>query len=78
MAADRTSLSAELRFLLEDKEVHTDVQDALARAGFNTLPKFALLEDTRDAVRKILKEEFSLDPSTDPANRLKQITVIDC
>ena len=63
MAADREALSSDLRFLLEEKEVPEDVQDALATRGYTNMGRSALLDDTRSGVRTTLSTDFGLDPA---------------
>lgn len=73
----REAMAPDLRFLLEEKEVPEVVMDKLAAAGFTTLARFAVIEDTRAGLRKALADEFGLDPATNPANRIGQVTVLD-
>ncbi|CAK0883391.1 unnamed protein product [Prorocentrum cordatum] len=81
MAEPRGQLAADLRFLLEEKEVPDAVQDAMARQGYNTLNRFALLGDDRAQVRAVLARDFGLDPAAGreggPAARLAIVKVID-
>jgi hypothetical protein len=75
--ADRTALDSSLKFLLEEKGVPDAVQDLIARAGTLTMALFALIEDTRAGLRTMMKDEWGMDPATDPAHRVSQATVID-
>ena len=81
MAADREALSSDLRFLLEEKEVPEDVQDALATGGYTNMGRFALLDDARTSLRSTLANDFGLDPAAQPPdgarNRLTAVKVID-
>ncbi|CAK0887969.1 unnamed protein product [Prorocentrum cordatum] len=81
MAQPRGQLAADLRFLLEEKEVPDAVQDAMAGQGYNTLNRFALLDDDRARVRAVLTRDFGLDPAAGgeggPAARLAIVKAID-
>ena len=59
----RDSHSSDLRFLLDVKGVDDATQDRLAEAGFNTLHRFALLEDSRENLRRVLGADYNLDPA---------------
>ncbi|CAK0885329.1 unnamed protein product, partial [Prorocentrum cordatum] len=81
MAGGRDQLAADLRFLLEEKEVSEELQDAMARWGYTTVNRFALLDDDRARVRALLARDFGLDttapPPAGPNNRLAIVKVID-
>ena len=76
-APAQDALSAELRFLLEEKGVDEAVMDALAAAGYVTRQRFALVDDDRASLRAALTRDFNLDPAPEARNRLWQVAVID-
>lgn len=76
-SATREDLAADLRFLLVDKQVPEACMDKLAVMGFLTVSKFALIEDSRAAVRAMLVSEFSLNPAERPDDRQKQAAFIE-
>lgn len=70
-------MAPDLRFLLEEKAVPDAVMDLLAEAGYTTMARFAVMEDSRAELRKVLAAEFGLDPAADRKHRLAQVTVLD-
>ena len=78
----RDNLAADLRFLLEEKEVPDTLQDAFADQGYTTVCRFALLDDNRANVRAALTRDFGLDPAAQAPEvgreaRLNIVKVID-
>ena len=71
------SFSAELQFLVEDKEVPASVIEKMKEFGMATLSRLVLAADDRAGMRAIFKDEFKLDPAALPANRLGLIAFID-
>ena len=67
---------ADLKYLWEEKGVHEPAQDMLKDLGVTTMSRFSLWAESRAAMKQILKDEMSLDPSVG-YNRLKIITVVD-
>lgn len=59
------------------KAVPDAVMDLLAEAGYTTMARFAVMEDSRAELRKVLAAEFGLDPAADRKHRLAQVTVLD-
>ena len=59
----RATLDPGLSFVLADREVDGEIQDLLSTQGFKTVPLFALLADSREELRGILRAApFALDP----------------
>jgi len=54
----------ELRFLMDREMVPIDLQNQFHDAGITSVPQFAAFVPNSDELRKSLKEDFGIDPST--------------
>ena len=70
-------LSSELQFLLDEKEVPKEYQEKLRAMGITNLGKFALLDDTRAAIRTLLKGEMGFTTDVDPNARAHHCAFIE-
>ena len=71
----RSALDSDLAFILDDREVDSDLQDRLASTGITKLSLFVLLADSRADFRNLLAEQFGLDPAAQgilPAESLRR------
>ena len=71
------ALSSELQFLLDEKEVSKKYQEKMRAVGMTTLVKFALLNDTRAAIRTLLKDEMGFTTDVDPNARAHHCAFIE-
>ena len=60
---------SELKFLLDDAGVPAPVQVLVLKCGYDSVRVFAGLDDSKEAVRKALREELPLDYTASPENR---------
>ena len=65
------TLSAELRYMLDDRNISQTIQAGLARSGFRTMGLLSAIADTRAEIREMAKTEFGLD--TTAANLTNEV-----
>lgn len=59
---------SELKFLLDDAGVPAPVHVLVLKCGYDSVRVFAGLDDSKEAVRKALREELPLDYTASPEN----------
>ena len=71
-----TAASSDFQFLMDREGVSLDMQAKIYHAGVTTTRQFAAFAADADELRKIMKEEFALDPTGNLANRIEIMGII--
>ena len=62
-------VDSELKFLMDDAAVPTDIQLLVYKCGYDSTRIFVVLDESKEAVRQALKSELPLDYTANPENR---------
>ena len=69
-------IGSDLLHLMAQSKVATDIQKALYGAGVDSVEGFAALVNTSDAMRAVLKKDFSIDEEASLQDRVKVSKVL--
>ena len=76
ISAAMTAASSDFKFLMDREGVSLDMQAKIYHAGVTNTRQFAAFAADTDELRKIMKEEFALDPTGNLANRIELSKIV--